>query len=367
MTAPVPLVNLASQYAPLKDEILQVIHRVCETQRFIGGPEVEGLEAELASFCQVGHAVGLSSGSDALLVALMALGVGPGDQVITSAYSFFATAGAIVRVGATPVFVDIEADGFNMDPEAARAVVGPRTRALLPVHLYGRCARMDPLLALDLPVVEDGAQAIGARDRAGRSMGSMGLCGCISFFPSKNLGAFGDAGALVCRDAAFAEHVRTLRNHGGQRRYYHDEVGGNFRLDALQAAVLRVKLRHLDRWTALRRERARGYRERFLAADLPEVDLPQDTPGHVWNQFVIRAPRRDELKESLLRQGVSCEIYYPVPLPYQRCFQDLGYRPGQFPVAEDAAARSLALPMFAELTDDQQDTVVEAVRGFYRG
>jgi dTDP-4-amino-4,6-dideoxygalactose transaminase len=363
----VPLLDLTAQYRPLRDDILAAIARVCDSQRFIMGSEVEALERELEQALEVDHAVAVSSGTDAILAALMALGTGPGDEVITTTYSFFATAGCIARVGATPVFVDIRADTCNIDPEAVRRAITPRTRAIVPVHLYGLCAAMDPLIevagAAGIPIVEDACQAIGARCH-GRQAGSMGAAGCFSFFPSKNLGAFGDAGLVTTTDASLARELRLLRNHGAEPKYYHRRIGGNFRLDALQAAVLRVKLPHLERWTAGRRENAARYASLFAGAGLTGVvALPVEPPGchHVFNQFVVHVADRDRVRQALADEGVGTEVYYPVPFHLQECFADLGYVRGDFPQAEAAAAATLALPIFAELTEAQQAAVVDAI------
>jgi dTDP-4-amino-4,6-dideoxygalactose transaminase len=362
----VPLLDLRAQYASIRDEIRAAIDRVCESQQFILGPEVEAFEREAAAFLGARHAVGVSSGTDALLAALWALGVGPGDEVIVPAYTFFATAGAPVRLGARPVFVDVEPEGLNLDGAQVRARLTSRTKAIIPVHLFGRPADLEPLLGLGVPVVEDAAQAIGARDAGGRAAGTIGRAGCFSFFPSKNLGGFGDGGMVVTDDAGLAERMRILRVHGMNPKYHHREVGGNFRLDALQAAVLRVKLRHLSRWTQARRDRAERYRRFFREAGLEgRVRLPADAPGHVYHQFVIRVPDRDGLRAHLERSGIGTEIYYPVPLPHQECFAGLGHRPGEFPVSEAAARESLALPMYPELTEEQQRAVVAAVGEYY--
>ena len=364
---PVPLLDLQGQYRPLRDEILAAVARVCDSQRFIGGPEVESLEREIAASIGVPHAVGLSSGTDALLVALMALGIGPGDEVIVPTFSFFATAGCVSRAGATPVFVDIDPATFNMDPAAAAAAITPRTRALIPVHLYGQCADMDPLLALarthGLAVIEDAAQAIGAT-YTGRPAGAMGQAGCFSFFPSKNLGAFGDAGLLTTTDAALAHEVALLRNHGAEPKYFHQRIGGNFRLDALQAAVLRIKLPHLARWTAMRQANAARYDALFAGSGAADrIRLPHRAADrtHIFNQYVIRVPKRDAVRAQLDRAGIGTEIYYPVPFHLQECFASLGYRAGAFPHAEAAAAETLALPIYGELTEAQQREVVGAV------
>jgi dTDP-4-amino-4,6-dideoxygalactose transaminase len=363
----VPLLDLQAQYAPLRDQLLAAIARVCDSQRFIGGPEVEGLERELAAALGVAHAVGLSSGTDALLVALMALGIGPGDEVITPTFSFFATAGAVSRLGATPRLVDIDPLTYNIDTTAAIDAISSRTRAIIPVHLYGQCADLDPLIEAagrrGIGIVEDAAQAIGATYK-GRQAGSIGTCGCFSFFPSKNLGAFGDAGLLTTRDAALAHEVRLLRNHGAEPKYFHKRIGGNFRLDALQAAVLRVKLPHLEGWSARRRENADRYDRLFGAsAAADRITLPARDPHctHIFNQYVIRVPGRDAVRARLDAAGIGTEIYYPVPFHLQECFAPLGYRTGDFPVAEAAAAATLALPIYGELTEAQQDEVVAGV------
>jgi dTDP-4-amino-4,6-dideoxygalactose transaminase len=363
----VPLLDLEVQYRPIRDEILAAVTRVCDSQRFIQGPEVESLERELANALGVDHAIGVSSGTDALLVALMALGVGAGDEVITSTYSFFATAGCISRLGATPRFVDIDPATYNLQPAGVRAALSPRTKAILPVHLYGLCADMDALLAIaseaDVPVIEDACQAIGATYKR-RQAGAMGRAGCFSFFPSKNLGAFGDGGLVTTNDAALAGEVRRLRNHGSETKYYHEKIGGNFRLDALQAAVLRVKLPHLARWTAMRRANAAAYRDLF-AALMPNapIVLPTEAEScfHIYNQFVVRVPARDRVRAFLADHGVGTEVYYPVPFHLQQCFADLGHQRGDFPQAELAAASTLALPIYGELTAEQLETVVRTL------
>jgi dTDP-4-amino-4,6-dideoxygalactose transaminase len=361
----VPLLDLQAQYQPIRTELLAAIERVCDSQRFILGPEVEALEAELARALESPHAITVSSGTDALLAAMMALGIGPGDEVVTTTYSFFATAGCVSRLGATPVFVDILPGTCNIDPGAVRAAITPRTRAVIPVHLYGLCADMDPLLAATaaagIPLIEDAAQAIGARYK-GRQAGTMGPLGCFSFFPSKNLGAFGDAGLVTCRDAALAHEVALLRNHGAEPKYLHKRIGGNFRLDALQAAVLRVKLPHLASWTNGRRANARRYAELFAPLEVEGlVTLPIEPVGyhHIYNQYVIRIPDRDRVRRDLAARGIGTEVYYPVPFHLQECFAGLGYAAGAFPNAEHAAASSLALPIYAELTEAQQAAVVE--------
>jgi dTDP-4-amino-4,6-dideoxygalactose transaminase len=371
MTAParteVPLLDLESQYRPLRDELLAAVVRVCDSQRYINGPDVAALEQELAAYLGIRHAVGVSSGTDALLASLMALGIGPGDEVITSTFSFFATAGCITRAGATPRLVDIDPVTYALDPASVRAAIGPRTRAIIPVHLYGLCADMDPILEIangaNVAVIEDAAQSIGATYK-GRQAGSMGTAGCFSFFPSKNLGAFGDGGFVTTGDDRLAQEVRLLRNHGAEPKYYHSRIGGNFRLDTIQAAVLRVKLPHLASWSAGRRANAERYRQLFRAAGLTDrVTLPIAPPDreHIYNQFVIRVPRRNEVRARLSEAGVGTEIYYPVPFHLQECFASLGYRRGDFPHAEAAADSTLALPIYAELTEAQQAAVVSAV------
>ena len=364
---PVPLLDLQGQYAPLREEILAAIARVCDSQRFIGGAEVEAFEREIAAYLGVPHAIGLTSGTDALLIALMALGIGPGDEVITPTFSFFATAGAVSRVGATPIFVDIDPLTGNVDPDAVKAAIGPKTRAIIPVHLYGQSADMEPILdaasRAGIPVIEDAAQAIGATYR-GRQAGSLGTMGCFSFFPSKNLGAFGDAGLLTTGDDRLAHEVRLLRNHGAEPKYFHQRIGGNFRLDAVQAAVLRVKLPHLDGWTEMRRRNADRYDRLFAAsAAAARITLPARVKDcrHIFNQYVIRVPHRDAVKARLDAAHIGSEIYYPVPFHLQECFARLGYRRGEFPAAEAAAAETLALPIYGELTEPQQREVVDAV------
>ncbi len=367
----VPLLDLRAQYAPIRAELLAAVTRVCDSQRFILGPEVEALERELAGLLGVGHAIGVSSGTDALLVALQAVGVGPGSEVVTSTYSFFASAGAVVRLGARPVFVDIDPVSFNLDPEAAAVAITSRTRAIVPVHLFGLSADMDPILAAARPagiaVIEDACQAIGGIYR-GRPVGSMGAAGCFSFFPSKNLGGFGDGGLVTCGDDALAARLRLLRGHGAASRYVHEVVGGNFRLDALQAAVLRVKAPYVGGWADARRRNAARYAALFGAADLEgHVSLPTEPvrSRHVYNQYVVRAARRDALRAHLTACGIGTAVYYPVPFHLQECFADLGHRAGDFPHAESAAREALALPIYPELTDEQQAHVVRSIAEFY--
>jgi dTDP-4-amino-4,6-dideoxygalactose transaminase len=366
------LLDLKAQYAPLRDAILDAVTRVCDSQRFIHGPEVEGLERELEAYLGIEHAIGLSSGTDAVLAALMALDIGPGDEVVTSTYSFFATAGCVVRLGAQPVLVDIEPDTFNIDPQAAIAAITSRTRAIIPVHLFGQSAELMPLInaaaPTGVPIIEDAAQAIGAKYHD-HAVGSLGVIGCFSFFPSKNLGAFGDGGLVTTKDAQLAHRLRLLRNHGMEPKYYHHFVGANFRLDALQAAVLRVKLPHLDAWTAGRQRNAARYRALLAERKLTDiVRVPVESPDrtHIYNQFVVRVPDRDRLKAHLDRAGIGTEIYYPVPFHLQQCFAPLGYAAGAFPHAEAAARDSLALPIYPELAESQLASVVDAMGAFYR-
>ncbi len=367
----VPLLDLAAQNGPLRDEILAAIARVADSNRFIMGPEVEGLERELAAMIGASHAIGVSSGTDALLVAMMALGIGAGDEVITPTFSFFATAGCVSRLGATPKLVDIDPITFNVNVAAVERAITPRTKAIIPVHLYGLCADMEPLLVLarrrGIAIVEDAAQSIGSR-YGDRQAGAMGTFGCFSFFPSKNLGAFGDAGLVTTNDEGLAARVKMLRNHGASERYFHKYIGGNFRLDALQAAVLRVKAPHLAGWTEFRRRNAARYDAMFRAARLDDVlALPYEPANryHIFNQYVVRAPKRDALRAHLEAAGVATEIYYPVPFHLQECFADLGHRRGDFPEAESAAAEVLALPIYGELTEDQQAHVVRRIAEFY--
>ncbi len=371
----VPLLDLKAQYNGIRRETEAAVAAVFEAQSFILGATVENFERAVAAVCGCAHAVGVSSGSDALLVALMAEGIGPGDEVITSPYSFFATAGAITRLGARPVFVDIESSTFNLDASLIRERLSARTRAIIPVHLYGQMAAMETIMSLadahGLVVIEDAAQAIGAR-RGGRSAGAIGHYGGLSFFPSKNLGGAGDGGMVLTGDPARADRVHKLRNHGMDPKYYHALIGGNFRLDALQAAVLAVKLPHLEAWTSARIDNADRYARLFTAkglspdpVKLPAIPPPDATIRHVVNQYVIRVPQRDALRGFLQERGVSTEIYYPVPLHLQECFRDLGYAAGDFPAAEQAARETLALPVYPELTDPQADAVVEGIRDFF--
>lgn len=384
----VPLLDLKGQYQALKDEIMPVIERVCASQNFILGPYVKELEQGVAVYCQAAHALGMSSGTDALLVALMALHVGHGDEVITTPYTFFATGGTVARVGARPIYCDIEPTTFNISPRAVQTFIdqhcefkngklmnratGGHIKALMPVHLYGQVADMAPLMAIAkryaLKVIEDAAQAIGSEYADRRRAGSIGDIGCFSFFPSKNLGAFGDAGLCTANDAELAERLRILRVHGGKPKYYHAVIGGNFRLDELQAAVLVIKLKHLDSWTEGRQRNARFYGAAFARASLTgRIGLPVIAAGHrhIFNQYVIRCPERDRLKAHLAEWGVGTEIYYPVPLHLQGCFAYLGYRAGDCPESERAARETLALPIYPELTSAQLQYVVDTIARFH--
>ncbi|MBZ5502964.1 MAG: DegT/DnrJ/EryC1/StrS family aminotransferase [Acidobacteriia bacterium] len=365
--------DLKAQYATIREEVTEAIARVMETQHFILGAEVEKFEQEIAAHIGARHAVSCASGSDALVLALLAAGVVPGDEIITTPFTFIATGGSIARTGATPVFVDVEPETFNISPAAIEAAITPRTRGIMPVHLFGLAAEMDSIVSLakqySLFVVEDAAQAIGARYR-GENAGVMGTFGCFSFFPSKNLGGAGDGGLLTTEDAALAEKLRMLRVHGSKKKYHHEILGTNSRLDALQAAILRVKLRHLDRWTQQRQIRADHYRSLFEAMDLSHsVRVPAAAGSdlvHVYNQFTIRCTERDALREHLRSLGIPTEIYYPLPLHLQPAFSYLGYRAGQLPAAEAASEEVLSLPVYPELSDSQQERVVQGIASFYK-
>lgn len=371
MTDPIPLLDLKAQHEPLLDEIRAAMERVLASTRFILGPEVSGLETELAAYLDVPHTIGVSSGTDALLVALMALDIGAGDEVITTPYSFFATGGCVSRLGAKPVFVDIHQETFNLDPALIEAAITDKTKAIIVVHLFGQSCDMAAVKIIaarhKLPVIEDAAQAIGVRTDWG-TIGSIGEIGCFSFFPSKNLGALGDGGLVTTTDADLAEKVRILRGHGAKPKYFHALIGGNFRLDALQAAVLRVKLPHLDRWSQARRSNADRYTAMFADKGLGSDQL--STPkrvyaGHIYNQYVIRVPdKRDALRAHLKDNGIGCEVYYPRPLHLQECFSDLGYPAGSLPQAERAAEETLAIPVYPEITEAQQQCVVDTVAAF---
>ena len=364
----VPFVDLKAQVRAIGDAVRAEINEVLESCAFVLGPKTAAFEEAFAAYCGAEHCVAVSSGTAALHVALLAAGVGPGDEVVTVSHTFIATAEAVSYTGATPVFVDIDPETFNIDPARIEAAITERTRAIIPVHLFGQMAEMDPILAVagrhGLAVVEDAAQAIGATYR-GRKAGSMGTVGCLSFYPTKNLGAMGDAGMILTQDIELAEKLSALRVHGETRKYFHELVGGNFRMDSIQAAVLTVKLRHLDAWTARRRAIAARYDE--MLAGVSEVITPtvRDCCVSVYNQYVIRVPRRDELKDFLAGRGVATGIYYPLSLHQQECFRSWGYRPGDFPESERAAAEVLALPVYPELSDEQVAYVAGAIREFF--
>ncbi|MCO5334192.1 MAG: DegT/DnrJ/EryC1/StrS family aminotransferase [Pyrinomonadaceae bacterium] len=373
-TMQVPLLDIKEQNESLRSEIEAALARVLDTNAFILGSEVAELENETARYCGVTHAIGCASGSDAILLALMALGIGPGDEVITTPYSFFATVSSITRLGATPVFADIEPEYFNIDPARIEAKITSRTKAIEPVHLYGQCADMDAINAIaakhGIRVIEDAAQALGAKDRE-RQAGSMGAIGCFSYYPSKNLGGMGDGGMLTTNDDTLAAKLRALRVHGSEERYYHKYVGLNSRLDGFQGAVLRVKLPHLDPWTEKRRANAEAYRHWFTNRGLGEyLTAPIERPGafHIYNQFVIRVPKkRDELRAFLTENGIGTDIYYPLPLHLQECFAYLGYTKGDLPIAEEAACETLALPIYPELRSEQIEFVCGRIAEFFEG
>lgn len=368
----VPLLDLKAQYDRIRPEIEPVIKDVIESQYFIMGPKVKELEEKVAEYSNCRHAVGVSSGTDALLIALMALDIEAGDEIITTPYSFFATAGVIARLGAIPVFVDIDPATYNINPAEIEAKITPKTKAVIPVHLYGQMADMETIMEIagkhGLKVIEDAAQAIGSEDNQRRRAGSIGDMGCFSFFPSKNLGGFGDGGMVVTNDDTLAQKLVQLRVHGSEPKYYHKIVGGNFRLDALQAAVLSVKLNHLDAWSKERQQNAAHYRQLFEKAGLiDKLNLPVESEGyrHIYNQFILRVPQRDELIQFLKSQNVGCEIYYPVALHNQECFKYLGHSFGDFPESEKAAEETIAIPIYPELTTDQQQYVVDKIKEFY--
>jgi dTDP-4-amino-4,6-dideoxygalactose transaminase len=368
-TTSVPLLDLKAQYETIRADVDAAVRSVFESARFIGGPEVSGLEQEVARYSQCAHAVGCASGTDALLLALWALGVGPGDEVITTAYSFFASAGVIANHGATPVFVDIDPRTFNLDPLQLEAAFTPRTKAVIAVSLYGQCCDLPAIQAVcdrhQVFLIEDAAQSIGS-EWEGRRSGSMTDFGCFSFFPSKNLGAAGDGGMVVTQDADLAERVRLLREHGSKPKYFHSLVGTNSRLDALQAAILRVKLRHLDRWSEGRGRNAELY-DRLFEGSRAVRPWHDPRTRHIYNQYVLRVPKRDELRAFLTERGIGHEVYYPVPLHLQKCFASLGYKEGSMPHAEQAARETIALPVYPELTEEQIRHVAATVRDFVDG
>jgi dTDP-4-amino-4,6-dideoxygalactose transaminase len=374
----VPFFDLSPQFQSIGDEIRSALDEVFKTQQFILGSKVELLEQAIGQYCQTPYAIGVASGSDALLLALMALGIGPGDEVLIPPFTFFATAGAVSRVGATPVFADIDPKTYNIDPSETEKKISSRTKAIIPVHLFGQCADMDPLLKIakqkKLFMIEDAAQALGAEYKPhhhsdDRRAGQMGDLGCLSFYPTKNLGAFGDAGMVVTNDLQLAEKIRLLRVHGSKPKYYHKWIGINSRLDTLQAAILLVKFKYLERWTAERQRRAERYSVLFrdLLPSVPGLQLPaiQYENRHIFNQYVIRVPERDGLRKFLTEEGIGTDIYYPVPLHLQECYAFLNHRKGDFPVSEKAAEETLALPIYPELTEEQQTVVVDRIRAFY--
>jgi dTDP-4-amino-4,6-dideoxygalactose transaminase len=378
---PIPILDLKAQYSTIKEEIQVALQRILDSQQFILGVEVEAFEKELAEYCHCNYAFGVSSGTDALLVALMAIGIKPGDEVITTPYSFFATSGSIVRMGARPVYVDIDSATLNIQAEEIETKVTSRTKAILPVHLAGQMVNMDPIMEVSkqygLYVIEDACQAIGA-DYKGKKAGSIGHLGCFSFFPSKNLGGYGDSGLVTCNDSDIADKITLLRNHGQRAKYHSLLVGGNFRMDALQAAVLRVKFKHLERWTEARRSHADAYRKLFteggISIPLKDIGLssgivlPIETGHgrHIYHLFLIRTKNRDALSSHLRNHSIGCEVYYPIPLHLQECFKDMGFKPGDFPHSERAAKETLALPIYPELTDDMLSRVVSAIAEFHR-
>lgn len=385
----VPLLDLKAQYRTIKEDIDKALISVAESQGCILGPEVEKLEKDLAAYLDCKYAIGVSSGTDALLVALMAIDIKPGDEVIIPTYSFFATAGVVSRLNATPVFIDSDPVTFNIDPTKLEALINEKTKAIVPVHLYGQCADMDPIMEIankhGLMVIEDGAQAIGSQYKDGRKAGSIGHIGCFSFYPSKNLGCFGDGGLVTTNDETLYERLKIMRVHGGKPKYYHKVIGGNFRLDAIQAAVLNVKFPHLDSWTAKRQVNAELYTKYFKDHGLAEVEgklefdernkvlLPEPVYKkndlkyyHIYNQYVIRVENRDELRKYLTENEIGTEIYYPVPFHLQECFADLGYKKGDFPVSESCAADTVALPIYPELTNEQIEFTVKTISDFIK-
>jgi len=378
MKTKVPFFDLAVQFKSIENEIKSALDEVFQNQQFIMGPKVQALEEAIAHYCQTQHAIGVASGSDALLLSLMACGVGTGDEVLLPPFTFFATAGSVSRLGATPVFVDIDGETYNMDPSKIEEKITAKTKAILPVHLFGQCADMDPLLEIakekKLSVIEDAAQALGAEYKPnagseGRRAGQIGDLGCFSFYPTKNLGAFGDAGMVVTDHPLLAEKVRLLRVHGSQPKYFHKTIGINSRLDTIQAAILLVKLKYLEKWTAERQRKAERYQQQFenLLSSVKGFKLPtvQFQNRHIFHQYVIRVPERDRLRKFLAEEGIGTDIYYPVPLHLQECYSFLKYRRGDLPISEKASEEVLALPIYPELTEDQQTVVVNRIKAFY--
>jgi len=378
MKTKVPFFDLAVQFKSIENEIKSALDEVFQNQQFIMGPKVQVLEKAMAQYCQTRYAVGVASGSDALLLSLMALGIGTGDEVLLPPFTFFATAGSVSRLGATPVFVDIDRETYNIDPSKIEEKMTARTKAIIPVHLFGQCADMDPLLKIakekKLYIIEDAAQALGAEYKPkagseGRRAGQIGDLGCFSFYPTKNLGAFGDAGMVVTDNPGLAEKVRLLRVHGSQPKYFHKSIGVNSRLDTIQAAILLVKFKYLEKWTAERQKKAERYQGLFqdLLSSVKGLKLPtvQYQNRHIFHQYVIRAPERDRLKQFLAEEGIGTDIYYPVPLHLQECYSFLKYRRGDLPNSEEASEEVLALPIFPELTEDQQKVVVNRIKAFY--
>jgi len=364
----VPLLDLKRQYASIKKEVDESIAKVVSHAQFILGPEVKTFEENVASYCKTKFAIGVASGTDALLISLRACGVGPGDEVIIPTFSFFATAGVVHNLGATPIFVDIEPETYNLNPKLIEEKITQKTKVIMPVHLFGQCCDMDPILDLakkhNLKIVEDAAQALGAEYKS-KKAGSMGDLGCFSFFPSKNLGGMGDGGMVVTNNPELAEKVKLLRTHGAKQKYYHDIVGYNSRLDTLQAAVLNVKLKHLDNWSKERQEHAEVYNKKLKGM---EITLPkaENFNHHIYNQYTIALKNRDELKDFLKQKNIGCEVYYPVPLHLQECFKYLGYKKGACPVAEKRALEAISIPVFPELTEAEQDYVISATKQFYK-
>jgi dTDP-4-amino-4,6-dideoxygalactose transaminase len=379
MKTKIPFFDLTVQFKSIEAEIRAALDEVFQSQQFIMGSKVQALEETIAQYCQTRHAVGVASGSDALLLSLMALGIGPGDEVLMPPFTFFATAGSVSRLGATPVFVDIDRETYNIDPAKIEEKITPKTRAIIPVHLFGQCADMNPLLKIAkerrLFIIEDAAQALGAEYKPnagsqGRRAGQIGDLGCFSFYPTKNLGAFGDGGMVVTDNPALAEKVRLLRVHGSQPKYFHKSIGINSRLDTIQAAILLVKFKYLEKWTAERQKKAERYQRLFkhLLSSVRGFKLPaiQYQNRHIFHQYVIRVPERDRLREFLTEKGIGTDIYYPVPLHLQECYSFLKYREGDLPNSEEASREVLALPIYPELSEDQEKAVVDGIEAFYR-